>query len=260
MAEAASPRSPHAPHGPGPHFAIPASRDSLSLYGYLASRESLYAGALEIAQSMEGGLDATGRVLDAGGSFGAFALAAATLGAHVSSFEPLRELGDAAGPLRLVLEQASVETSSDGGALKPSGVAEEEFDLLVCLALQSNAAPPERVAKAATTLVKPGGGLVLAVPNARYWPARLKELRGRAARAPAGLVPVCEASHSESTLRAFLGAHQLRVGSVRGHNASPRGLGGPRQQLALDGVMRAARYRREILLALAYRPGKVAPC
>jgi hypothetical protein len=201
---------------PGPCFRLPASSDTLSLRGYLLACETLYVEAM-------GGAPLPAQVLDAGGSFGCLALALRELGIPGAAWEPELE-----GP----------------------------FDLIVCLALQPLAPAPEEVAVAARTLVAPRGRVVLAVSNSRYWPVRLKELRRRPAAAPDGAVALGRPSYSERSLRALLRGSGLRPQVVRACNYSPRGLGGPKQQLASDLVMRLSPRHREALIARA-SPGEI---
>lgn len=241
-----------------PWFPIPATSDRLNLRGYLAACEALYVEALELVQRRFGAGLEPPRVFDAGGSFGAFALALAALGIRVTTREPLGGLGGAATALVHALEEASVDVHSDATASQPPHeTGDGGFDLMICLALQSHTGSLDKMAAAASRLVRPSGELVIAVANARYWPSRVHELRRRAARPFSDrIVPHAEASYTETRLHTLLRAHDLSLRSVRACNCSPRGIGGPTQQLATEFVMRALPLRREVLLACATPSGR----
>lgn len=235
----------------GPWFAIPASPDSLNLRGYLAACETLYVEALELSGRWDGVELEPPCVLDAGGSFGAFSLALASLGVRVSSCEPMSALEGGAVAVRHALEEVSVDVYPADRESHDDAV-DGSFDLMVCLALRPDLGFPDKVMAAASGLVKSQGELVLAVANARYWPRRLHELRRRTApKAATDTIPLDSARFTEGRLRTLLRDSDLQVRSVRACNCSPRGLGGPRQQLASDLVMRVFASRREVLLASA---------
>jgi hypothetical protein len=225
----------------------------LNLWGYLATCEAVYVEALELLKRSSES-PAEPRVLDAGGSFGALALALAALRVPVATCESFRGLGGAATILTQALEDASVEVLAGGTAADPRDLPfDAGFDLMICIALQSRSGYAEMVAAAASRLIRPPGALLLGVANAQYWPRRLHEIRRRAAPAFESAIPVAQAPFTKARLRMLLRENDLCLRSVGACNCSPRGLGGPKQQLASDLVMRLSPSRREVLIACASR-------
>lgn len=200
-------------------FRLPASSDRLTMLGYLTACEALYVEALGMLR--ERGEEAwPARVLDAGGSFGAFASA-------------LRSLG--------------VAVVHDAAAADP-------VDLVIGLALHARADPAWTIATVGGRLLGPNGRLVLVVPSSAHWPCRLASLRGRAPSAHDDEAAVLGTpSYGTRRLRALLLRSGLRTDRLRARDYSPLSLGGPLRQTVAGAVMRVAPQHREVWLALASR-------
>jgi len=197
-------------------FRLPASNDRLTMAGYLAACEPLYVEVLGMLR-----VQSHARVLDAGGSFGAFSLALRSLGLAVDDGTPV----------------------------------DDPVDLVIGLALHRQTATAEAVATLGERL-KPGGRLVIAVPSSHYWPIRLAELRGRPlATIEEGTVELGTQPCSQRQLWALLRRNGLRPKLIRGLDYSPASIGGPLRQI-VAGLMTLAPRHREVWLALAVRDGR----
>ncbi len=202
-------------------FRLPASSDELNLRGYLSACETLYVEALEMLRK-RGEATRLARVLDAGGSFGAFAAALHTLGVEVV---------DSAG-------------------------SDDPVDVAIGLALHGQTASASTIANHGSQL-GPNGRLVLVVPSSQYLPRRLAELRGRRpSMSDDGAVELDTPSYGRRELRALLSRSGLRADRVRACDYSPAGLGGPLRQTVSSVVLRVAPRHREAWLALASRDGE----
>ena len=129
------------------------------------------------------------RVLDAGGSFGAFAAA-------------LRSLG------------VAVVDSPTAGSV----------DLVIGLALHTRAASAWTMAARSGRLLRPNGRIVLVVPTSQYWPRRLADLRRRRPGThEGGAVELGIPGYSRRQLRALLWRNGLRPDHVGARDYSPAG-------------------------------------
>ena len=200
-------------------FRLPASPDLLSLSGYLSACEALYVEVLRTVSRPSGAGRPAG-VLDAGGSFGAFATALRSLGLPVVE-----------GP-----------------------VAEDRVDLVVGLALHGHTASAPEIASQSGRLLRRDARLVLVVPSSGYWPSRLAELRKRAVPAPDdGVVQLGTPSYTRRELSELLRAGGWHLAGLRAGDYSPAGLGGPLRQIIGGLATRVAPRHREVWLALASR-------
>lgn len=200
-------------------FRLPAAADELSMRGYLTACETLYVEALGMLRG-RGETAWPERVLDAGGSFGAFAGA-------------LRSLGVVA-----------VEGPEAG----------DPVDLVVGLALHGLSDSAETIARRGKRLLKPGGRLVLVVPCRHYWRRRLADLRGRRPPMPDdGVSEVGMPSYSRAQVEALVRRSGLRPDLVRTCDYSPAALGGPLLQIVAGVVTRVAPRHREAWVVLASR-------
>lgn len=200
-------------------FRLPAAADELSMRGYLTACETLYVEALRMLRGREETARPE-RVLDAGGSFGAFAGA-------------LRSLGVVA-----------VEDPAAG----------DPVDLVVGLALHGLSDSAETIVGRGKRLLKPGGRFVLVVPCRHYWPQRLADLRGRRPPMPdEGVLEVGVPSYGRTQIQALLRRSGLRPDLVRTCDYSPAALGGPMLQIVAGVVTRVAPWHREAWIVLASR-------
>lgn len=206
---------------PGLRFRLPASSDWISMRGYLAACETLYVEALGMLRGV--GLAAwPAPVLDAGGSFGAFAAALRSLGVAVAD-----------GP------------ASDAPA-----------ELAIGLALHGQTDPVATLVTRSGRLLNPAGRLVLAVPSSGHWPRRLAELRGRQpATSGDEAVALGMPSYNRRRLRALLAQGGFGPARIRARDYSPIAVGGPLRQTAASAAKLVAPRHREVWLALASRDG-----
>ena len=199
-------------------FRLPASPDRLSMLGYMAACETLYLEALEMLRWQKDAVRPT-RVLDAGGSFGAFAAALQSLGVP------------------------TVDSLDTG----------DTVDLVIGLALHERTTPAWTIAIQGGRLLRPNGRLVLVVPSSQYRRHRLAKLARRDPNTPDdGAVELGTPSYSRRRLRTLLWRSGVRPDRVRGRDYSPAGVGGPLRQ-TVSGIMGVAPRHREVWLALASR-------
>lgn len=245
-----------AAEAPGPRFQTAAVGAVLNMRGYVAACETLYDrifAALETRQEEPG---SPLRLLDAGGSFGAFGLSLAHLGVPVAVWERFGGLGSRAERVIATLNRAgaSVVAGEPGEQTAEKVAAAGKFDLIVCLALHPLTNSATEVVAAAGELLSDNGELLLGVASEGFWPPRLRRLRGKRAREPAeGAIALGETVHTRAEVGRLLGESRLRAVAISRLNYTPRGLGAPAQQLLLDNVMRVCPPRRETMLARAVR-------
>ena len=65
--------------------------------------------------------------------------------------------------------------------------ASESFDVIVCADILEHLPDPAAMLSSVTGLCRPGGAVVISVPNVAYWQARLRLLRGTWRYEPTGL-------------------------------------------------------------------------
>lgn len=256
-----SPGFEAAPHGAevsAPRFRTAAVGAVLNLRGYLAACETLYDMVFAVLETLQEEHGSPPRILDAGGSFGAFGLALARIGMPVVVWERFGELGSRAELVIAALDRAGARVViCKPGKQPPAEVAAAcEFDLIVCLALHRLTQAATAVATASSELLAPGGELFLGVANQDFWPAPLRRLRGKGAREfVEGVVALADIVTTRAELVQFLDDSGLQPVAVSHANYTPRGLGAPVQQLLLDNVMRVCPRWRETMLARAIRKG-----
>lgn len=151
----------------GPWFQPAAVDAVLNLRGFLAASETLYAEVLrrlERRRTEQGGAP---RILDAGGSFGAFGLALARLGMPVTVYERFGELGARTDRVMDSLEGAGViVVRGDLGEDPAAVIAAGTVDLISCLALH----PSTPSASEVTSLA----GKLLPVDGTSSWGCRIR--------------------------------------------------------------------------------------
>ncbi len=124
-------------------------------------------------------LPAGGRVLDLGcGSGGLLARLAGHAGHRAGG-----ELSAAAAPEAARVAEEVVNLPID--AELPFALA--SFDVVVCADVLEHVSEPEAALATAVGLCRPGGAVVISVPNVAYWQARLRLLRGVWRYEPTGL-------------------------------------------------------------------------
>lgn len=61
----------------------------------------------------------------------------------------------------------------------PEGFEKSQFDIALCLDILEHTASPEKFLKAIVDVLKPGGYVLISVPNITHWSIRLKLLTGQ---------------------------------------------------------------------------------
>jgi methionine biosynthesis protein MetW len=124
-------------------------------------------------------LPAGGRVLDLGCGSGALLGRLAGHAGHRAGVE----LSAAAAAEAARVADEVVNLPLDAGL--PFAAA--SFDVVVCADVLEHVAEPEAALATAVGLCRPGGAVVISVPNVAYWQARLRLLRGVWRYEPTGL-------------------------------------------------------------------------
>ena len=115
------------------------------------------------ARSLASGLSPGAQVLDVGCGRGVLLSAFADAGHHVSGFEVSTAATEGADP------RAEIRI---GGCLRDAGYESETFDLVVLWHVLEHVSNPKSTLQEISRILKPGGRLVVAVPNFSSWQAR----------------------------------------------------------------------------------------
>jgi methionine biosynthesis protein MetW len=138
-------------------------------------------------------LPPAGRVLDVGcGSGGLLARLAGSAGWRA---------GVELSPLAAAAAAAVADEVVNAGAGGPLPFPPASFDVVVCADVLEHLADPAAALAGAAGLCRPGGAVVVSVPNVAYWQARLRLLRGVWRYEPTGLF---DAGHLRFLTRATL--------------------------------------------------------
>lgn len=204
-----------------------------------------------------------GRVLDFGSYFGNFSLAFAAAGFRVDAVDSYREYGAGLAPC-VALQRAAGVTVHDFAELGYGLESlHEEYDAVVCAGVIEHIPhTPKLLLETLTSVLKPGGILVLDTPNLAYLYRRLALMEGQTIFPPIAQqyyteVPF-EGHHREYTVPEvewMLGAAGHEVLSVETFNYSVFG----QPQISGDHVayfhaMRADASLREIIITVSRRP------
>lgn len=203
------------------------------------------------------------RVLDLGSYFGNFALALALQGYRVDAADGYAGYGDALTPCTALMRASGIavhESGESGEGLRP---LVGQFDAVVCAGvLEHIPHTPRLLLRNVTTLLAPGGLLLLDTPNLAYLYHRLALAEGRSIFTPIETqfyteIPF-EGHHREYTtdeVRWLLEASGHRVVSLETFNYSYYAL----EELAGDDAahfcaMKADPSLRELILAVSRGP------
>lgn len=165
----------------------PLSRHSPALKGYdwTGYIRCSVARVVHVQRALRTHAAPGGRVLDFGAYFGNFAMALAASGYQVEAADSYESYGAVFAPCTAMLRAAgiTVHDSGDSGAgLAPLA---QRYDAVVCAGVLEHIPHTPRLLLAnLTTLLKPGGVLVLDTPNLAYLYHRLALLEGRSVFAP----------------------------------------------------------------------------
>jgi 2-polyprenyl-3-methyl-5-hydroxy-6-metoxy-1,4-benzoquinol methylase len=159
----------HGPDGDREQFESAETPDYHALYLAEAGvKARVYVETLERMEAVTGG---TGRLLDIGSYMGLFLQAASRRGWDVRGIEPDHEAWThATETLGLDVSLGTLETCP-----QPEGA----FDAVTMLQVLEHVADPRSTLAVVRTLLRPGGVLVVEVPNIDCWPVKLLGRRHR---------------------------------------------------------------------------------
>jgi 2-polyprenyl-3-methyl-5-hydroxy-6-metoxy-1,4-benzoquinol methylase len=165
----------------------PLSRHSPALKGYdwTGYIRCSVARVVHVQRALRNHAAPGGRVLDFGAYFGNFAMALAGAGYAVEAADSYRSYGEVFAPCTAMMRAAgiTVHDSGDSGAGLASLTG--RYDAVVCAGVLEHIPHTPRLLLAnLTTLLRPGGVLVLDTPNLAYLYHRLALLEGRSVFAP----------------------------------------------------------------------------
>lgn len=120
-----------------------------------------------------------GKCLDIGSFFGTFGLTLKRLGFDVTIAEKLEYYKGAFNPLLKFLCGEGLEFHDFDYVNKKLPTLTEEYDTVYCMALLEHLPhSPKLLLENIKRSLKPGGVLILDVPNIAYWPKRMQLLKG----------------------------------------------------------------------------------
>jgi 2-polyprenyl-3-methyl-5-hydroxy-6-metoxy-1,4-benzoquinol methylase len=163
----------------------PGWRSTSDFDAYLRASERRYRGALAIHARNDGRLAQGSSVLDVGGFLGAFPLALARLGVHVTLSERYSYYEGAFDGIRDLLEREGVEIwDADLTEPQPDRLR-RCFDLVTNMAMLEHLAhSPRQLMENLHACVASDGRLVVEVPNIAYWQKRWDGLLGHGVLPP----------------------------------------------------------------------------
>lgn len=203
----------------------------------LAFRERFATWARVMATVVKRGDD----VLDAGCGSGVFAFEAARLGGRVAAFDASEKMIELCRARQS--EQGVTNVAFVQARLEDERVA-ASFDVVLCSSVLEYVADFDAALASLTRLLKPGGRLILSVPNADSLYRGLERLAFRSIRRPSYLAHVRHRL-SDHDIAARLTAAGLTPGTIAYYADPP--LGGPLWALL------PARRRKTLLLAVGTR-------
>jgi SAM-dependent methyltransferase len=159
--------------------------DRHNLLNYLEASEKRYSRVLELVNRHAKVGSAELTVLDTGGFLAAFPLALARLGIPTMIAEVYAYYHGAFDDLRSFLEGEGVGVWDLDLTHAQEGLPDRRFELVTNMAMIEHLpGSPKALMTNLRHLVRPGGKLILEVPNVGYWPKRWAALLGRSVHQP----------------------------------------------------------------------------
>lgn len=234
--------------------------DRHNLFTYLEASEKRYSHVLGLVNRHAKPGSAELTVLDAGGFLAAFPLALARLGISTTIAEVYAYYHGAFDDLRAFLEDEGVRVWDLDLTNAQMDLPEERFGLVTNMAVIEHLPDsPKALMTNLRNLIRPGGKLILEVPNVAYWPKRWNALRGRNVHQPLDAVYESEPpfvghhrEYTEQELRDVLEWSGFSPDEIAAFNYSISLEGGLLGRLRLALVWPAVfRGCREVLMACA---------
>lgn len=247
----------------------PLSRHSPALKGYdwTGYLRCSVARVVHVQRALGAHAAPGGRVLDFGAYFGNFAIALAGSGYAVEAADAYESYGEVFASCTALMRGAGITVHDSGDSGAGLERLAGRYDAVVCAGvLEHIPHTPRPLLEKVTTLLKPGGVLVLDTPNLAYLYHRLALLEGRSVFAPVETqfhtaLPF-EGHHREYTMREVewmleeAGHDVLGIETFNYSYLAQPELSG--EHLDYFEAMQRDPSLREIILAVSRRPGGAA--